>query len=708
MDRNVRRRRRPALSCIECRRRKVKCDRNEPCHQCRSLQAHCEYSEDTVRAAPKPARAPGSTVQGAAVITPASSAEDGGQAVVSADAVRVIAGFDQSDPGRCSPRRELAALNQRVRSLELQTASNKWSHSANHQPATADPGLNDSTITLKKTRMMGWSRWMASSEEFKLVATTLYRGVGDTSFTSDDPEVASLISETRHLNRQCKILASNMKKRRSPVACATGISALPVPSRPVADTMAQHYFASFESSYRVLHAPSFWNEYEQYWENPEMSSESARLKILLVVAIGSGVNSHIDDDISFRDMAVQWINAAGLWLSTPGKHQLDIPDLQVHCLTMLARQVLSVGGDLIWISMGSLIHKAMQIALHRDPKYLPPMKTLQAELRRRLWFTIVEMTVQASLDSSMPPRITLDEFDTEPPANCNDEDLDDTAQRVTSKLKEVFTSTSMQLVLLETLPTRLAAVQLINGLHSELSYSNVLSLSSNLLDACRVLDAFTKTHGRLMTPFHRNLLDFLHRRFLIPLHCPFASQAKINQLFHYSRRVIVDASMNIISPEPDEGFSRLLTLGGGLFREGLRYACSAITMELIVTTEMQQADGTLHRTSQQRELLKKAAKDIRKISEARIRLGETNVKLVPCLDMFLAQVEAIETGLDCDRAVAQAMRDSFQHCVQLLEEREALTSADSHANSDEALIWDGQVEMDWDVGYEFLFPTGDF
>jgi hypothetical protein len=41
-----RKRRRPALSCVECRRRKIKCDRNNPCTQCtQSKSASCTYKD---------------------------------------------------------------------------------------------------------------------------------------------------------------------------------------------------------------------------------------------------------------------------------------------------------------------------------------------------------------------------------------------------------------------------------------------------------------------------------------------------------------------------------------------------------------------------------------------------------------------------------------------------------------------------------------
>ncbi|QRD93157.1 hypothetical protein F9C07_13060 [Aspergillus flavus] len=43
----IRKRRRPAYSCTECRRRKVRCDRSQPCNQCtkQDVALSCTYEE---------------------------------------------------------------------------------------------------------------------------------------------------------------------------------------------------------------------------------------------------------------------------------------------------------------------------------------------------------------------------------------------------------------------------------------------------------------------------------------------------------------------------------------------------------------------------------------------------------------------------------------------------------------------------------------
>lgn len=44
MEPQPRRIRRPAVVCRECRRRKIKCDRGNPCRQCSDSLLHCSYA----------------------------------------------------------------------------------------------------------------------------------------------------------------------------------------------------------------------------------------------------------------------------------------------------------------------------------------------------------------------------------------------------------------------------------------------------------------------------------------------------------------------------------------------------------------------------------------------------------------------------------------------------------------------------------------
>ncbi|KAK5633426.1 hypothetical protein RRF57_009140 [Xylaria bambusicola] len=435
--------------------------------------------------------------------------------------------------------------------------------------------------------------------------------------------------------------------------------------------MATVYFRCFEPVHRILHEPTFWAEYPSLWENPESMNASQRLKILLVIGIGSSLHGEAGPDSELRDRVQQWIYTSQAWLSGPlEKDRLNISGLQIHCLAMLARQIFSVGGDLVWMSMGSLIHRAMQIGLHRDPRHLPSMSLLQAEVHRRLWYTILELLVQSSLDSALPPRISLEDFDTDSPSNINDDEIDESTTVSQPHAKGTYTSTAMQLQLIDSLQSRLRIVQLLNGLRSELAYQGVLTLSRDITDACRACSKFVADNRSAgVTAFQWNYCDYLVRRFLIPLHCPFASEARLNPLFNYSRKVTLEATLAFLSPEPDDYFSRLMATGSGMFREGFRYAASTIAHEILVQAQSQRDDGTFQSNTRQLDFLKQAMHDLTALSWERIRQGETNIKGPMFLSIVLAVANSADKDAVCELTMAQNARDSLVLCYDILEAR---------------------------------------
>ncbi|ETS75541.1 hypothetical protein PFICI_12485 [Pestalotiopsis fici W106-1] len=653
MEQQPKRRRRPALSCIQCRRRKIKCDRTDPCKHCVTAQHHCTYDAYGVRPLPAQQQRRGrQSLQALAATASQSDSPDplfpNLQSAVPAsaeagDGVSVaqvgtengnvvdVARTDDTRPLRSSRGDDpyLRDLIERVESLEK--ASYQFSGqvdpgSANH---VLDSGLQRSHIVLNKTRILSSSHWKTTTRELQPVLECYRQAVDPESRALiENTEVRGLVTEMADLLHAGKNIAKRIKLTRPSGSLANPDFGLVNPTREVADQMTALYFSSFESSHRILHVPSFWAEYNRYWSMPESVSTPVRLKVLLVVAIGSSLHADRNPDAELRILVHQWIHAAQTWLSGPlKKDRLDLHGLQIYCLTILARQIFSIGGDLVWMSIGSLVHRAMQIGLHRDPKYLPPMSVLQAELRRRLWATILEMGAQASLDAAMPPRISTDEFDTEPPSNVNDDELGETTKPPRSRPRSIYTSTSMQLQLLDTFPTRLKILKLLYGLHSEISYLEVLKMTLDILDACRTSDKFLRDnqeHG--VTMFHRNLMDFLVRRFLLVLHCHFAVRGRTNPLFHYSIKVSIDAAMAVVYPAPDEKFSRLFTLGGGMFREGFRCAGSILSYELLAQTEVACRDGPLHRNLHNTEFLRKALEYMMEFSSEKIREGETNIK----------------------------------------------------------------------------------
>lgn len=105
------------------------------------------------------------------------------------------------------------------------------------------------------------------------------------------------------------------------------------------------------------------------------------------------------------------------------------------------------------------------------------MTQLRAELRRRLWGTILELTLQTSMDSGALPMISLDECDTRLPANCDDEQLIEANESAASSQSATkFTDMSIALIFRESFPIRLAIANFLNSLKSKGTYKETLRL----------------------------------------------------------------------------------------------------------------------------------------------------------------------------------------------------------------------------------------
>ena len=126
--------------------------------------------------------------------------------------------------------------------------------------------------------------------------------------------------------------------------------------------------------------------------------------------------------------------------------------------------------------------------------------------------------------------------------------------------------------------------------------------------------------------------------------------------------------------------------------------------ELLSLVEAQRQDGTLHRTGQHRDVLKRTVRDMIALSAERIQLGETNVKSHMFLSMILAQVEALEADGPVELQVARAAKESLGFCHDILVARAANAQAVSGATTpgaDPGLAQEfdaGWSGLDWDWG----------
>jgi hypothetical protein len=96
----------------------------------------------------------------------------------------------------------------------------------------------------------------------------------NTSLFSASPSITELLEK-------CKGLSSQLKASR-PLSTPLDLRTC-IPSKELCHQLKQAYFRTFEGVFRILHVPSFERDYDQYWEDPQVASESFLVRLLLVV-----------------------------------------------------------------------------------------------------------------------------------------------------------------------------------------------------------------------------------------------------------------------------------------------------------------------------------------------------------------------------------------------------------------------------------------
>lgn len=488
---------------------------------------------------------------------------------------------------------------------------------------------------------------------------------------------------------ELKIMGRVLKTARMqlPVIFPEALNSLP--SKDVCDALVDGYLRTFEGVFRVLHVPSFRKEYDDHWSGRVHDKPSVQLKIMLVCALGVPFYTGPDQP-RLRVTCANWIQAADNWLAAPhAKSRLNMAGLQIHILVLLARQVCNVEGDHVWMAAGSLLRTAMYLGLHRDPSYFGKINTFHAEMRRRLWATVLELTVQSSLDMGMPPMVSVQEYDTKPPSNVNDEDISEQNNSPPNeKPSDTCTECSIQIAFAETLPIRLEITRRINSLRFDVPYQECLRLSTEMTETCHSHTQFFKkafSTGAPIAPFQIKLLDSLVRRFTLALHRPFFAKAKDNPEYHFSRRSCLDASLAIFAPATapipgqNDDWTLMTHRAVGFFKALFLYALSTIYFE--ICTQLSEALTTAHLTAplisntptqpQQHPSsthLHGALDTAHHIALSRIRDGETNAKGVVFIACARARIAALLDGVDPEASVLEAAKAAVRQVRGLLAE----------------------------------------
>ncbi|KAF3071175.1 hypothetical protein GL218_00223 [Daldinia childiae] len=723
MAETERRRRRPPISCVLCRRRKIRCNRESPCSNCvRSKNASCIYENHFLQ--PQQATELHSSISPIAEVAVPSLTSKSSPRAASTTTASTAATYQSSQ--------DIEFLKNKIKQLEERLSqSNETSQSpiqtpgsnieaissriggtfyVHHEDPLAGQPQNISRSVTHKSRMFGQSHWITGMALVRDILNLIEPHVHE-----DTCKILTLMVKSKSLARTIK----SQRTPRWPSLLKTDL-----PSKDIADELVDRYLQTTETIYRIIHIPSFKKDYEAHWTSQAEPNTAFLVQLKLVLAIGA---TTYDDKFTLRSSAMQWVYEAQTWISEPGfKHRLNLQFLQNNILLLIAREFVDVGPDLVWISAGTLVRIAVYMGLHKDPTRLPKVSTFTAEMRRRLWNTILEISLQLSLISGGPPFISVDMFNTEPPGNFDDEQL--ALEDPPPKPESYFTQTSIAIILRKIFPARLSIVKFLNNHGSSGTFKETLQLDAELRASykavLRTLQGYKSTTGSQPSKFAMDVVSLLMNRYCLSLHIPFFAPAMDEAAYAFSRKVVVETSLKIwrgIFPSPltpvsqsypdtvlpsQHYLARLVVCASGFFRISPLQASVLIASELMGQLREEETFGP--------GLVRQDLLSI--VSEAKtwawkcIEAGETSIKGYFLASLHAAQIEGLMQGLEKEelsRFVVKEGEEAEEKCFPLLEEMLSRINPEGSTGAPEQTTPSQMVE-DWDLTMsDALFDFGE-
>ncbi|KAI1330678.1 hypothetical protein F5Y16DRAFT_340100 [Xylariaceae sp. FL0255] len=513
---------RPVKSCLECRRRKLKCDRLLPCSQCQKSQRGCRYAVDGDGGTP-------------------SDGSDGEAADRTVKRNRGPLLLDNGHggsvvlPADCSILEDHTSRIERLEQMMLDKHSPPADGSTSGSSASPFPAA--SALNMQRLSIKG-SRSRLFGPGSTRVILNLFDEAKDVIFNEDDS--SDIRQSFKIIYNFHKAMKDGNQKAAAPIGVFVD-SMTPVqkrmtdilPSKSACDQLMHIYMTQSETLYRVLHIPTFMSQYNQYWAgSPQAPAFLPQLLCVLCIGyrlfgIGKGRFQNERDGIHMPTACA----LVRTWLDgLRGKELVEFNTLQTEILVLMAQRVLSIQNQESWTHLGLIVRMAMTMGLHRDPsEFNESIAPFWAEQRRRLWTTILELDVFMSIQCNLPSCVRAGDYTCQSPRNINDEELYlNMTELPPSKPIEIDTDSRIQVFAASSLIARCKAVEVVSRIHSLRDYQQVLAIGSELERALEDV-RFVVPPRHLATPNEvlrqwttSTTLDMNCRRTLLALYRPFA------------------------------------------------------------------------------------------------------------------------------------------------------------------------------------------
>lgn len=332
-----------------------------------------------------------------------------------------------------------------------------------------------------------------------------------------------------------------------------------LPGKDVVDKLVGQYFSDHDPATHILHPPTWRNAYDNYWRNPSETDPAFLAQLFAICALamqsyhGSGEEPY-EYKGRTKDMAANYRGLTKECLQLAEYNKPSILLLETWIFHLHGEFTHSADADVgCWIFTGMIVHLAMRMGLHRDPKHYSNVTPFQAEMRRRIWTFVRQADTSFSFQLGLPSSIKTADTDTELPRNLFDEDLEEQMMRLPNERpKSDWTQISC---LIAKAQVTFVFGKIVEATHSIVSapYEDITKLDEELRNTYHSLpsvlhprssdDAGQEPLNILMM---RSNISTLYNKALCVLHRKYLARAHSNSRYLQSRRACIDASMALL------------------------------------------------------------------------------------------------------------------------------------------------------------------
>ncbi|EZF33320.1 hypothetical protein H109_03636 [Trichophyton interdigitale MR816] len=678
-----RRRDKPQLSCNLCRRRKSRCDRQQPCSTCLARGQTCVYVENHPSLT-KPPMPLSTTAPSAppAVHDRLVQLERLVMTLMSDPTQKANYGSTHTPAAEVGPRSGSDYGQVPVPLPGTGTSANTQVDA----PIDGHSECGSMRVTASELRYVGGDHWAAILEN-----------IADLKDHFDREEQLRLANSPEELDGNNGDPASKPRSPhalllygcRRPTSRSEILAALPPKS--AVDRYISRYFNCLDLvASSVVHGPSFLNQYESFWNNP---SDAPIVWVgllfgmicLALLASDLPYASFNNNDTEqqtlqadlYREKIVQCLIMGEYTNSGPYVLETMIQYVYVEYI------VRADAGKDNWFLLAIQVNLAMRMGYHRDPSHFPGISPLQGEMRRRVWATVLMSDILVSSQMGMARMIADWKCDTAEPRNLNDNDMDENTTELPPPRPETEHTTALGIIARRRMLMALGAISDVTDAVKPSSYAEIMRVDGVLHDAAAsippplkmkpmassVTDSPQVIMARLFIGhmFYKGQI-MLHRRFLY-MESPPGEEDK----YAYSRNACIDASLgtlniqHVLDEETCQGGQlysmrwRVSSMMNHQFLIGTMILCSLLhrgknlEREQEITAALRTTRAIWMRRSSQSQEAKKAAETVSivlaRVGEGRAQGEETSgfsQGMGPSANPAASTINSSELGMNLD------------------------------------------------------------